>query len=356
MATWAWAPRVQAFEEELAEFVGGGRQVLCVNTCTAALQLALQACGVGPGDEVLVPTLTYVATFQAVSATGATPVACDIKADTGWLDVADAAQRITGRTKAILPVHYAGGIGDLDGVYALAQKHGLRVVEDAAQAFGGAYNGTLIGAQGDIVCFSFDGVKNITSGEGGAVVTADPLIAQRVKDIRLLGVLKDTDKRYVGQRSWEFDVVDQGWRYHMSNLFAAIGRVQLGRFLHEFAPRRIHLAQRYTELLQEVSDIRTLNLNYGPVVPWNFPVFISEGKRDAVREALLAEGIECGIHYKPNHLLSKYSGGKPHLPVAERLYGEMLSLPLHPELTEAQQDMIVAILSQTSGVRANQQE
>ena len=189
----AMGPEVKAFEEDLAAFFGGEeRQVVCVSTGTAALHLALQACGIGPGDEVIVPTFTYIATFQAISATGATPVSCDSRADTAQIDVADAASRITPRTKAIMPVHYAGGMGDLDAVYALAREHGLRVIEDSAQAFGSSYKGTLLGARGDIVCFSFDGVKAITSGEGGAIVTADPQVLERVMDARLLAVQKDS--------------------------------------------------------------------------------------------------------------------------------------------------------------------
>src|SRR5450759_1400654 len=206
------------------QFIGGNRQVICVNTGTAALQLAVQACGIGRGDDVLVPTLTFVSCFQAVSATGATPVACEVLRDNGCLDPEDAARRITAHTKAIMPVHYASGAGKLYDVYALAKKHGLRVIEDAAHAFGGTRNGARVGATGDVVCFSFDGIKNITSGEGGAVVTSDAAVANRIKDARLLGVEKDTEKRYTGKRSWEFDVTAQGWRYHMSNVFAALGR------------------------------------------------------------------------------------------------------------------------------------
>lgn len=336
---------VQAFEQDLSAFLGHERQVMAVSTCTAALHLALQACDIGPGDEVLCPTFTYVATFQAISASGATPVPCDVRADTGWLDVEDAAARVTPRTKAIMPVHYAGGIGDLDAVDALARRHSLRVIEDAAQAFGSSYHGELIGARGDIVCLSFDGVKNITSGEGGAVVTADPIIAERVRDARLLGVQKDTDKRYSGERSWEFDVVDQGWRFHMSNLLAAVGRVQLRRFEGEFKPRRIAIASRYARLVGATPGVRTLRQEYGPVVPFCFPVFIGGGKRDLVRDALAAEGIETGIGYKPNHLLTKYGGGAIRLPVAEQLYEEVLTLPLHPALTDAEQDTVVAALS-----------
>ncbi len=243
-----------------------------------------------------------------------------------------------------MPVHYAGGMGDLDAVYALAREHGLRVIEDSAQAFGSSYKGTLLGARGDIVCFSFDGVKAITSGEGGAIVTADPKVLEHVMDARLLAVQKDSEQRYAQQRSWEFDVVDQGWRFHMSDLFAAIGQVQLRRFPEEFRPRRVQLARRYVELLRDVPGVRTLAFEYGPIVPWNFPVFIAGGKRDAVRAALLSEGIENGIHYKPNHLLTKYGGGKQSFPVAERLYEEVLVIPLHPLLTEAEQDFVVDTL------------
>ncbi len=334
---------VEAFEQELATFIGGGREVVCVNSGTAALHLALQACGIGPGDEVLVPTLTYVASFQAISATGATPVACDVTADSCSLDVADAQRRVTARSRAIMPVHYASGPGDLDGVYALADEHGLRVVEDAAHAFGCTRRGERVGAAGDVVCFSFDGIKNITSGEGGAVVTADPAVAERVRDARLLGVRQDTERRYSGERSWEFDVVAQGWRYHMSDLMAAIGRVQLRRF-DEFAAARVGAASRYLRLLSDVPGVRLLSLDYGSIVPHIFPVFVEDGRRDAMREALLAAGVQSGIHYKPNHLLTAYGGGAARLPVAERLYREMLSLPLHPGVTEDDQLRVASLV------------
>lgn len=198
-------PEVQAFEQELTAFIGGAREVVCVNTGTASLHLAVQACGLGPGDEVLLPSLTYVASFQAVSATGATPVACDIDGDSLTLDPRDMEKRITPRTKAVMPVHYASGLGRLDEVYRIAQKHGLRVIEDAAHAFGCERNGERVGSFGDVACFSFDGIKNITSGEGGAVVTGDREVAERVRNARLLGVEKGTEQRFKGNRSWDFD-------------------------------------------------------------------------------------------------------------------------------------------------------
>jgi len=335
---------VDAFEKELAQYIGGNRHVMCVNTGTTALQLAVQACGIGPGDEVLVPTLTFVASFQAISATGAKPVACDVLRDTGCLDPEDAARRITPRTMAIMPVHYASGPAPLEKIYALARRENLRVIEDAAHAFGCTFNGARVGSVGDVLCFSFDGIKNITSAEGGAVVTGDSVVAEKVRDARLLGVEKDTEKRFSGQRSWEFDVHAQGWRGHMSNLNAALGRSQLRRLDTEFGPRRAQLGKRYCKLLAGLPGLRHLNLNYGPIVPHIFPAFIAGGKREAVREALKAENIESGIHYKPNHLLTLFGGGKNSLPVAEELYAQMLTLPLHAELTEAEQDRVVAVV------------
>jgi dTDP-4-amino-4,6-dideoxygalactose transaminase len=338
---------VLAFEQELANFLGGSREVICVNTCTAALHLALQACGIGPGDEVLAPSLTFVATFQAISASGATPVACEVDPATGFIDVGHARSCITPRTRAIMPVHIYGLTGDLEGVYILAREHGLRVVEDAAQAFGCRYRDAYVGEQGDIICFSFDGVKQITAGEGGAIVTSDPSVAEYAKDARLLAVQRDSEMRYTNNRSWEFDVVDQGYRFHMSNLMAAIGRVQLQRFETEFKPRRREIAQRYEQELRGLPGLRLIDIDYNSVVPFSFPLFIEEGRRDEVRAALQAEGIETGIQYKPNHLLTKYGGGNPPLPVTERLYAEELSLPMHPLLTEAEQKRTVEVVRNT---------
>ncbi|MDQ6770738.1 MAG: DegT/DnrJ/EryC1/StrS family aminotransferase, partial [Gemmatimonadota bacterium] len=251
---------VQQFEHELGAFFG--RPAACVVNGTAALHLALQGCGIGPGDEVLVPSLTYVAAFQAISATGAKPVACDIDADNCILDWRDAERRLTSRTRAVMPVHYTGGVGDLDAIQSFGRRHGLRVIEDAAHAIGTTYHGKRIGSYGDVVCFSFDGIKNITSGEGGCVVTDDRDLMRKVQDARMLGVEKDSEKRYAGARSWEFDVTAQGWRYHMSNLMAAIGLQQLKRF-PEMAAARQSLARRYDALLDRHPRVRPLPRDYG---------------------------------------------------------------------------------------------
>ena len=333
---------VRLFEEELGLFVGGKLEAICVNSGTAALHLAVMAV-VKPGDEVLVPSLTFVASFQAITAAGAVPVACDIDPQTLLLDLNDARKRLTRRTKAILPVHYSGGVGDLKAIYDFAKKNKLRVIEDAAHAIGTTYKGKKIGSFGDIVCFSFDGIKTITSGEGGAVLTADRKVAEFIKDARLLGVKKDTEKRFKGQRSWEFEVTHQGYRYHMSNIMAAIGRVQLGKF-KEFARKRQMLALRYEENFTGCSGLSLVSRDYKTIVPHIFPILVADGRRDPLRAFLQERGIETGIHYYPNHRLKFFAKKSVFLPVTEKIYGEILSLPLHPDLTAGQQDIVIKLV------------
>lgn len=331
---------VRLFENELKQFLGTSCEVVCVNTGTSALHLAAQCLGLSAGDDVLVPSLTFVATFQAVAATGARPVACDVRADSLFIDLEDAARRITHRTKAILPVHYASDSSRIGEVYRFASEHGLRVIEDAAHSFGSRRNGCLIGTVGDIICFSFDGIKNITSGEGGAVVSGDPEVVRRVKDARLLGVEKDTEKRYNGNRSWEFDVSTLGFRYHMSNIMAAIGRVQLTR-IDDIAKTRRRITGRYMNELAGIPSLQFLSLAHGEIVPHIFVVRITDSRRDGLREFLSGLGIETGIHYKPNHLLTLFRTAYS-LPVAEELYGQILSLPLHLDLDVDQQGYVIS--------------
>ncbi len=336
---------VRQFEEALSAFFG--RQTVCVANGTAALHLALAAVGVGPGDEVLVPSLTYVASFQAISALGAKPVACDINESTLQLDLEDAKARLTAKTRVIMPVHYSGDVGALNSIYAFAREHGLRVVEDAAHAFGSRYSGQRIGGQGDVACFSFDGIKNITSGEGGCVVTQDADVIRRVQDARLLGVERDTEKRYAGERSWRFDVTTQGWRYHMSNIMAAIGIEQLKRF-PEMAAHRQQIAGQYDLLLAGHAGVQIFKRDYSQVVPHIYPVLIKgEKHRDDVMATLMERGIQTGCHYQPNHLLSLYhdSQSKP-LPVTERIAEQVLSLPLHPDITAGDVNFVVSVLKE----------
>ena len=325
---------VQALENELQAYLG--RPAVCVVNGSAALHLALQACGVGPGDEVLVPSLTFVACFQSVAATGAIPIACEIDPETCTLSAEDASHRVTKRTKAIMPMHYAGGIGNLEKVRAFAASHSLRVVEDAAHAFGTIHLGQPVGASGDVVCFSFDGIKNITCGEGGCIVTDDAEVLRRARDGRLLGVENDTAKRYAGGRSWDFDVTAQGWRYHMSDIMAAIGREQLAR-RPLLAARRQLIARAYSARLAEQSErIHPILKSFDDIVPHIYVVRIDNIRdRNNLRTRLSERGIETGVHYKPNHLLSHFSAHtRLPLPLTERIYPELLTLPLHPDLSE----------------------
>lgn len=331
---------VQNFENELKDYLGTKSEVICVNTGTAALHLALSCLDIGIGDEVLVPSITYVASFQAISATGATPVACDVTEKSGFIDLRDANKRITKKTKAIMPVHYGSDSQNIDLIYEFAKFHQLRVIEDAAHSFGCVRNGRPVGYWGDVICFSFDGIKNITSGEGGAVVTPDRDLAQRVKDARLLGVVRDTEMRYKSQRSWDLEVNHQGYRYHMSNLMAAIGREQLKK-IDVFSRHRKSCAIRYLENLNTLKDLAFLDLDYKNIVPHIFPVRILNGRRDELMGVLRSSGIECGVHYMPNHLL-EYFKSDYALEVAERLGNELLSLPLHAELTLVEQDFVIS--------------
>ena len=340
---------VQRFEAEVAAFLGVEPwQVISVNTGTAAVHLAVEAC-CRPGDEVLVPSLTFVASFQGISAARCVPVACDVREDSATLDLQDAEKRLTEKTRAVMPVHYASNPWQLDEIYAFAARHGLRVVEDAAHAFGCTSKGRKVGSFGDVVCFSFDGIKNITCGEGGCIVAFDKETARLCSDARLLSVENDAEKRFSGARSWEFDVSRQGWRYHMSNIMAAVGRVQLARLAGEFAPARRSLAARYRAGLAAVPGLALLHTAPDcDVVPHIFPVRVLGGKKDAVKEKLAAAGVPTGVHYKPNHLLSFYKTDYA-LPVTEKLFAELVTLPLHPGLSQADVDLVIGALREAMG-------
>ncbi|MCF8340943.1 MAG: DegT/DnrJ/EryC1/StrS family aminotransferase [Chitinophagaceae bacterium] len=324
---------VQHFEKLLSDYFQS--TAVCVVNGTCALQLALNACRISEGDEVIVPSLTYVASFQAISSTGAKPIPCDINEKDCNIDIAILEKLINSKTKAIMPVHYSGDPCNLLELYNIATKYNLRVIEDAAHAFGSTYQGKKIGSFGDIICFSFDGIKNITSGEGGCIVTKDKSIIEYVKDARLLGVEKDTENRFIGKRSWIFDVNKQGWRYHMSNIMAAIGISQFERF-NDLSIQRKKIAKKYDLLLNGKSVIQIFNRNYDNIVPHIYVVLLPQDtNREFVQSVLLDKGIQTGIHYFPNHLLSLYKNNVVRqLPITDNIFPRLLTLPLHPDLKE----------------------
>ena len=335
---------VNQFEQNLSKFFS--RPAVCVSSGTAALQLAIEACDIGHGDEIIVPSLTYVATFQAIKATGATPIPCDINEDDCLINLKDASRKLTKNTKAIIPVFYSGGVGDLDDLYQFAKKNKIRIIEDAAHAFGTVYKSKLIGSFGDITCFSFDGIKNITSGEGGCILTDDKIIIEKLKTSRLLGVEKDSENRYNNTRSWEFDVTRQGWRYHMSNIMAAIGIEQLKK-INSFSTIRKRIAVKYDNLLVSNPNIIPLSRDYKDVVPHIYVVRINNlSDRNGLKDAMYKSGIEIGIHYNPNHNLSFFKSTKSEeLLITNRVYQEIVSLPIHPDLKNDDVEYIVSVLN-----------
>lgn len=231
-----------------------------------------------------------------------------------------------------MPVHFASDSSYISKVYEFAKKYNLRVIEDAAHSFGGSRDGQKIGSSGDVICFSFDGIKNITSGEGGAIVTGDKNLAQRAKDARLLGVEKDTEMRFQGGRSWVFDVKHQGYRYHMSDIMAALGREQLKK-ADVLVNRRKHLVQIYLKELCGIPEVKPLELDYKEIGSHIFVVKILTKNRDEISKELQAMGVATGIHYYPNHLLSLYKTNYK-LPVTEKAMEQMMTLPLHPDLSD----------------------
>jgi dTDP-4-amino-4,6-dideoxygalactose transaminase len=334
------------FERELTRFFN--RPTVCVVNGTAALHLALQGCDFPPGSEVLVPSLTYLASYQAILAAGLSPVSCDIDERSFTLDIDDASKRLSKKTKAIMPVHYCGNVCDLSSIFSFSKNNNLRVIEDAAHAFGSTLEGRKVGESGDITCFSFDGIKNITAGEGGCVVSDDIDLIHRVSDARLLGVVNDSAARITNRRQWTFDVTAIGWRYHMSNIMAAIGIEQLKK-QKSLASRRQALASKYDILFSSLDRISPVARNCPGAVPHIYVVRIADltvSGREKLRKKMLAAGIETGIHYWPNHLLSFFQTScSDILPITERVYPELLTVPLHPDLTEADLERVAAGLA-----------
>lgn len=330
---------VKAFEDALVARVGA-KHVLAVNTGTAALHLALAVLDLKPGDEVLVPSLTFVATIQAIIACGARPVFCDVEPDTLNLDVGDAVRRVTARTRVVLPVHYGGLACDMDAVCALAARHGLVIVEDAAHAFGSSYHGRPIGSIGHLTCFSFDPIKNITCGEGGAVATDDGAFAKQIEHKRILGISNDTWSRYEGKRNWFYEVVTPGFRYHLSNINAAIGLVQLEKAAG-FRRRKVELARGYDEALRGTPGLELLRRDYEATFPFCYIVKVPAGRRDAMMAFLKERGVATGVHYIPNHLQPLFAPYASALPVTEEVGERILTLPLFVEMTDAEQRTVI---------------
>ncbi|MBV9607240.1 MAG: DegT/DnrJ/EryC1/StrS family aminotransferase [Solirubrobacterales bacterium] len=344
-------PKVQRFERMLAEYVGV-RESRCLSSCTAALILSMRALGVGPGDEVLVPAMTFIASANAVEHAGATPVLVDSVPGTGLIDLEQAQAAITPRTKAIMPVHLAGRPVDLDRLARLRDEHGLHVIEDAAHALGAQWQGRKIGAFGNLTAFSFYVTKNITTIEGGALVSEDPALAERVERLALHGLSLGAWQRFSDAGFKHYEVVEPGFKYNMTDIQAALGLHQLP-MLDSWIEHRAELWRRYDAQLHglpvatpppaepDTTHARHLyHVELDPDAPLT---------RDQLLDGLTARKIGTGVHYRGVHLhpyyRERYGLVPEQFPVATAISERTLSLPLSPKVSEADQDDVVAALT-----------
>jgi dTDP-4-amino-4,6-dideoxygalactose transaminase len=343
-------PRARQFESEFQRCVNAPG-ALALNSCTGALHTALAALGVGPGDEVITTTMTFAATANAIVHVGARPVLVDIEADTLNIDPARVAAAVSPRTRAILPVHYAGHPVDLDALRDLADRNGIHLLEDAAHALGASYRGQPIGSARNPAAFSFYATKNLTTGEGG-MLTGEPSLLARARMLSLHGMSRDAFNRGDGADSWRYEVVYPGFKYNITDTAAAVGLVQLKK-LDAMQERRRQLAARYLELLGG-SDAWELPIARDEVEhAWHlFVLRINSDAlridRDQVFRELAGRNIGASVHFIPVHLHAYYRdsyGFQPcDFPVATAAFDRIISIPLHPRLTDSDLENVVDAL------------
>ncbi|HLG98218.1 MAG TPA: DegT/DnrJ/EryC1/StrS aminotransferase family protein [Bryobacteraceae bacterium] len=338
-------PKVAKFEEQFAKYVGS-RHAIAVNSCTAALHVILTALGIRPGDEVIVPTLTFCSTAHVVAHLGAKPVLVDVDKN-GQISLDAVERAITWKTRGVIPVHYAGQPCDIGPLLQLAETHGIDVIEDAAHAVGADYAGRKIGTHGRAIAFSFYATKNLATGEGGMITTCDSELAARMRPLVLHGMNHDAWNRYSSSGSWYYEVAELGYKYNMMDIQAALGIHQL-RKLDALNARRIQIAAKYTEAFAAMDEIhtpeelpdRTHVFHLYPIqvhgLSIDRAVFINE-----LRNA----NIGTSVHFIPLHrhpfYRERYGYRIADFPVAEHLYTGLVSLPLYPSMTDGDvQDVI----------------
>ena len=346
---------VHRFEQDLSSYLElpKHRVLVAVNTGTSALHLALKVAGVGPGDEVITPALNNIGDFQAIGMCGARSVFADIRENDLGIDV-ESAERVMGpRVKAVIALHYMGVPCDLYGVHRFAEEHGLRVIEDAAHATGTRHDEGMIGASGDLTCFSFDAIKTLTCIDGGAIVTSNPGEAESLFPARLLGMTQSNERLYSNSRAYAYDVEDQGYRYHLANLHAAIGLSQL-RKLPQFIENRRAYARAYNEALAEVDGIVVPETSFGDVSVFHYVIRVLNGRREELANHLRKEGVETGIHWVPGNRLSWLQDcrGAGQLPLTDQIGEEILTLPLWSFMGE---DVIARVIGSIQSYFARQE-
>ena len=339
---WSRGPKVSEFEEKFAKYVGA-KYAVALNSCTAAFTLALEVCGVGEGDEVIVPSMTFCSTANTVVHTGATPVLCDVLAENGLIDPDKIEALITEKTKAIMPVHYAGRACDMDKINAIAKKHGLYVIEDCAHAIGTKYKGNVIGSNGNLCCYSFYTTKNIATGEGGMLVGGDEELIDRARVLSVHGMSKNAWNRYAKGGSWKYEVCAPGYKFNLTDIAASLGLVQLER-LDWMNGKRAEYAAIYEEILEGLDSIKTLKEAEGSEGCWHLYIInVQNDKlsidRDRFIDILNNEyNIGTSVHFIPVHThpfyRETYGYTDEMLPEASKLFEGIISLPLYPGMKE----------------------
>ncbi|MQA28684.1 MAG: aminotransferase class I/II-fold pyridoxal phosphate-dependent enzyme [Luteitalea sp.] len=343
-------PSVRRFEQQFGSFVGAAHSV-AVNSATAALHLALDAIGLQEGDEVLVPTMTFAATAEVVTYFNATPVLIDSQPDTLNLDPEKVEAAITPRTRAIIPVHFAGHPCDMPRLMEIAKAHRLMVIEDAAHALPAYFGDDMVGSIGDITCFSFYATKTITTGEGGMITTERQDYAERIRMMSLHGISKDAWKRYTSEGSWYYEILEPGYKYNLTDIAAAIGIEQLAK-CRDFWRARRRIAERYHDAFADLPEIQAPVSRSGIGHSWHLYVIQLRleqlsATRDEVIEELKAENIGTSVHFIPLHLHPYYRTRgyqRSDFPVATAAFERMVSLPIYPRMTDEDvEDVIDAV-------------
>jgi len=340
-------PKVEEFEQVFAESVGA-RHAVAVSSGTAALHAAMYALGIKPGDEVIVPSITFAATANCIVFQGGTPVFADVDPKTLLIDPQCLADRITSRTKAIISVDYAGQPCMYDELSQLAGRHGLKMVDDACHALGAFYRGRSVGSLANLNVFSFHPVKHITTGEGGMITTDEPELARRMKIFRNHGITTDHRERLI-QGGWFYEMVDIGYNYRLTDFQCALGLSQLVKLPKWIAGRRM-IASRYDEALAGIPGVHPLAVNPEVTHAYHLYVVCVAGDRDAIFASLREKGIGVNVHYIPVHLHPYYRkrfGTGPGLcPTAEEAYGKILSLPIYPGMSAADVERVIGALKE----------
>lgn len=347
-----------AFEEEFAAAIGEDVIAIAVNSNTAGMHLVLEACGIGPGDEVIVPTLTFTATAEVVRYMGADPVFVDVDPVTLCIDPTLLEAAITPRTKAVMPVHFGGLAADMEAIRNIASRHGLKVVEDAAHSFPATCNGTNIGAlETTAAVFSFYANKTITTGEGGMILTRDKDLAKRCRVMRLHGMDRDAFARFTGQSGqWRYDVIAPGFKYNLTDIAAALGREQL-RFAERKRARRQSLAMRYLAELADMPLILPASAPVGDIHAWHlFPIRLKDDARidrDKLAEVLTQRQIGYSVHYTPLHRMTywrdRYDLTDVEFPVSSRHADTTITLPLFSDMRDDEVGQVLQVLQEALG-------